>query len=141
MKKIILTYGTFDLFHIGHLNILRRLRMLGDELVVGVSTDQFNELKGKKTVIRFEDRIDIVSSLRCVDIAIPESCWEQKTSDIKKYGVAVFGIGDDWAGHFDELNSLCEVVYLPRTEGVSSRVLKQVISESASILPGEPGDS
>ena len=127
MKKVVLTYGTFDLFHIGHLNLLNRLRELGDYLIVGVSTDKFNEGKGKKTIVSFEDRIKIVASLKCVDLAIPEESWEQKVDDIKKHGVSVFGMGHDWEGHFDFLKEYCEVVYLPRTEGISSTALKKTL--------------
>jgi len=130
MKKIVLTYGTFDLFHVGHLNLLRRLRSLGDELIVGVSTDRFNEEKGKKTIIRFEDRIEIIRNLKCVDHAIPEDSWDQKISDIKKYNASIFGMGSDWDGHFDALKEHCEVVYLPRTDGISSSELKVALKVS-----------
>lgn len=125
--RTVLTYGTFDLFHIGHLNLLRRLRALGDRLVVGVSTDEFNALKGKKTIIGFEDRIEIVRGLQCVDLAIPEDNWEQKVKDIQEHDVQVFGMGSDWEGRFDELKTHCEVVYLPRTEGVSSTQIKKTL--------------
>lgn len=125
--RTVLTYGTFDLFHIGHLNLLRRLRDLGDRLVVGVSTDEFNALKGKKTIIGFKDRIEIVRNLKCVDLAIPEENWEQKVHDIRKHSVDVFGMGNDWEGKFDELKAHCEVVYLPRTEGISSAQLKKML--------------
>jgi glycerol-3-phosphate cytidylyltransferase len=125
--KTILTYGTFDLFHIGHLRLLQRLRALGDRLIVGVSTDEFNHLKGKKTVVPFADRIEIVRALGCVDLAIPEHCWEQKADDIQKHQVSVFGMGSDWAGRFDELNAHCEVVYLPRTEGISSTHIRKTL--------------
>ena len=128
MKKIILTYGTFDLFHIGHLRLLTRLRELGDELIVGVSTDNFNDKKGKKSFIRFEDRIEIIGSLKVVDFAIPENSWEQKFEDIKKYDVSIFGMGHDWEGKFDDLKSLCQVVYLPRTSGISSTEIKKSLS-------------
>lgn len=125
MKKVILTYGTFDLFHIGHLNLLRRLKELGTNLIVGVSTDEFNSSKGKKTIIPFEDRIQIVQSMEFVDLAIAEDNWDQKKKDIEKYKVDTFGIGDDWKGKFDELKQYCEVVYLPRTNGISSTALKK----------------
>ncbi len=125
--RTVLTYGTFDLFHIGHLNLLRRLRDLGDRLIVGVSTDEFNALKGKKTIIGFNDRIDIVRNLRCVDLAIPEENWGQKVQDIRAHGVHVFGMGSDWEGRFDELKAHCEVVYLPRTEGISSTQIKKTL--------------
>lgn len=125
--KTVLTYGTFDLFHVGHLRLLERLRTLGTRLVVGVSTDEFNALKGKKTVVPFEDRIAIVKGLRCVDETFAESCWEQKPNDIKKYQASVFGMGSDWEGKFDSLKQHCEVVYLPRTEGISSTHIRKTL--------------
>lgn len=125
--KTVITYGTFDLFHVGHLHLLRRLAALGDRLIVGVSTDEFNASKGKKTIIPFRQRCEIVAELRCVDLVLPENSWEQKVDDIKCYSVDIFGIGDDWSGKFDELSSYCEVVYLPRTEGVSSTEIKSVL--------------
>ena len=128
----VITYGTFDLFHIGHLNLLRRAKDLGDRLVVGVSTDEFNALKGKRSVVPFAHRSDIVRSIRFVDEVIGESAWEQKESDIKVLGVDVFTMGDDWYGKFDFLKSLVDVVYLPRTDGVSSTQLK---SSFASLAP------
>jgi glycerol-3-phosphate cytidylyltransferase len=128
VPKTVLTYGTFDLFHIGHLNVLKRLRGLGDRLIVGVSTDEFNAVKGKKPVVPFEQRIEIVRSIRYVDDAIPEENWEQKRHDIKKYDVDVFGIGEDWKGKFDDLSDQVEVVYLPRTSGISTTEMKRVLS-------------
>ena len=128
MKKIVLTYGTFDLFHVGHLRLLQRLRELGDELIVGVSTDEFNEQKNKRSFIRFEDRIEIVRSVKYVSQAIPEESWEQKVGDVRKYNVSIFGIGDDWFGKFDHLRELCEVRYLPRTAGISSTDIKKTLS-------------
>lgn len=122
--KTILTYGTFDLFHIGHLRLLQRLRAMGDRLVVGVSTDEFNAAKGKQTIVLFADRAEIVSSLSCVDLVIPETCWEQKADDIKQHQVDILGMGDDWRGKFDDLSALCEVVYLPRTDGISSTQIR-----------------
>lgn len=123
----VLTYGTFDLFHIGHLNLINRLAELGDRLVIGVSTDEFNAGKGKKSIVSFEDRARIVSSIKGVDLVIPEESWEQKVSDIKEHDVNVFAIGDDWAGKFDDLKELCEVVYLSRTDGISSTEIKQML--------------
>lgn len=128
MKTTVLTYGTFDLFHHGHLKLLTRLKSLGDRLIVGVSTDEFNTGKGKKTIIPFADRIEIVQSLKCVDLAIPETDWEQKTRDISTYDASILGMGHDWEGKFDELNSLCRVVYLPRTDGISSTQIKSSLS-------------
>lgn len=127
MPKTILTYGTFDLFHIGHLRLLERLRAMGDHLVVGVSSDEFNTQKGKKTVVPFADRLEIVRSLRCVDLAFAEHSWTQKPEDIAKHQVTVLGMGDDWQGKFDDLSSLCEVVYLPRTEGISSTEIRNTL--------------
>lgn len=128
MTKTVLTYGTFDLFHIGHLNILKRLKEKGDHLVVGVSTDGFNAIKGKKPIVPFDQRIEIVRSIRYVDEAILEDNWEQKRLDIEKYDVDVFGIGDDWRGKFDDLEDRVEVVYLPRTSGISTTDMKRILS-------------
>jgi glycerol-3-phosphate cytidylyltransferase len=130
MSRVVLTYGTFDLFHAGHLKLLQRAKGLGDRLLVGVSTDEFNAGKGKKTIINFEDRIEIVRSIRYVDEAFPESSWEQKRIDVKKYDVNVFVMGDDWTGKFDFLKDVCEVVYLPRTKGISSSSLKSLLNKS-----------
>lgn len=125
--KTIITYGTFDLFHIGHLRLLQRLKTFGDRLIVAVSTDEFNEIKGKKTIIPYENRAEIVANIKGVDLVIPENSWEQKIEDIKKYNVDVFAIGNDWQGKFDELNDYCDVVYLERTDGISSTQLKQTL--------------
>lgn len=127
MRKVVITYGTFDLFHIGHLNLLKRLKELGDYLIVAVSTDEFNAAKGKQTIVPFADRIEIVKNIKFVDLAIPESSWDQKARDCEKYGVSVFGMGHDWEGKFDELKQYCEVVYLPRTNGVSSTDMKRLL--------------
>lgn len=124
MTRTILTYGTFDLFHIGHLRILERARSLGDRLVVGVSTDTFNAKKGKKSVIPFEHRRDIVGALRCVDLVIPEEDWEQKVDDIRRHEVRVFAMGDDWQGRFDFLSKFCEVCYLSRTPEISTTLIR-----------------
>jgi len=120
-----ITYGTFDLFHIGHLNLLKRIKDMCSNLVVAVSTDEFNELKGKKCVIPYEQRAAIVSGLKYVDKVIPENNWEQKIDDVKKYNVDCFVMGNDWEGKFDFLKDFCEVFYLPRTEGISTTDLKQ----------------
>lgn len=126
--KVVLTYGTFDLFHRGHVRILQRLSALGDKLIVGVSTDEFNALKGKKSFFSFEERKEILEACKYVDMVIPENNWEQKVSDIKKYNIDVFGMGSDWQGKFDELNEHCEVVYLERTQDISSTEVKRSIS-------------
>lgn len=128
MARVVLTYGTFDLFHVGHLNLLQRLKALGDYLIVGVSTDEFNATKGKQTIVCFADRLRIVQNIKCVDLAIPESGWEQKRQDIAKYGVAIFGIGNDWEGKFDDLRDCCEVIYLPRTADISSTSMKKLLN-------------
>ena len=122
--RTVLTYGTFDLFHIGHLRILERARALGDRLVVGVSSDGFNAIKGKSCVIPFEHRRAIVGALRCVDAAFAEDNWDQKLHDIQRFNVDVFTMGDDWVGHFDFLKPHCEVVYLARTPDISTTILK-----------------
>ncbi len=127
-KKVVLTYGTFDLFHLGHLRLLQRLRELGDELIVGVSTDEFNKQKNKSSFVEFEDRIEIIRGIKYVTHAIPEESWDQKLADIRKYNVSIFGIGDDWIGKFDHLKEHCEVRYIPRTEGVSTSEIKKALS-------------
>lgn len=127
MKKVVLTYGTFDLFHTGHLSLLNRLKALGDELVVGVTTDEFNTLRGKQTIFGFEDRIQIIRNLKCVDRAISLQNGEQKVVDIRRYGVSIFGMGNDWEGRFDDLMVHCEVIYLARTENISSTHIKKLL--------------
>lgn len=124
MKKVI-TYGTFDLLHYGHINLLRRAKEQGDYLIVALSTDEFNEKdKKKKSYFDYEQRKTLLEAIKYVDLVIPEGNWEQKESDIKKYGVDVFVIGDDWKGKFDYLKELCEVVYLSRTPEVSTTKIK-----------------
>lgn len=125
--KTIITYGTFDLFHVGHVNLLERARALGDRLVVGVSSDEFNATKGKRSVFPYEHRARIVSALRCVDEVFPEHNWDQKPSDIARFGASVFVMGHDWRGKFDDLSSDCEVMYLPRTDGISTTGLKSAL--------------
>jgi glycerol-3-phosphate cytidylyltransferase len=126
-EKTIITYGTFDLFHIGHLKLLQKLKALGDKLIVAVSTDEFNSIKGKKTIIPYEQRKEIVENIKCVDIVIPENNWEQKILDIKKYNVDIFAIGKDWEGEFDFLKEHCQVVYIDRTKDISSTQLKKTL--------------
>lgn len=124
--KTVITYGTYDLFHVGHLNLLKRAKELGDYLIVAVSTDDFNwNSKGKVCQIKDTDRMAIVEAIKYVDKVIPETCWEQKVQDVIKYNVDVFVMGDDWKGKFDFLKEYCEVVYLPRTEGISSTQIKE----------------
>jgi glycerol-3-phosphate cytidylyltransferase len=124
MKKVI-TYGTYDLLHVGHINLLRRARELGDYLIVVVSSDEFNAIKGKKAYYSFEDRKKILEAIRYVDEVLPEYTWEQKIDDVVNNNVDVFVMGDDWTGKFDFLKEYCEVVYLPRTEGISTTKIKQ----------------
>ena len=124
MKKI-LTYGTFDLLHYGHINLLKRAKEMGDYLIVGLSTDEFNALKDKKSYYSFEHRKMILEAIRYVDKVIPENSWDQKIEDVKKYDIDVFVMGDDWEGKFDFLKDYCEVVYLPRTIGISTTKVKK----------------
>lgn len=126
--KTIITYGTFDLFHVGHVRLLKRMSELGDRLIVGVSTDEFNQEKGKSSIFTYQERAEIVASSKYVYKVIPENNWEQKISDIKNNNVDVFGIGDDWVGKFDDLKSICEVVYLERTELISTTDIKKSLS-------------
>ena len=111
--KTVLTYGTFDLTHVGHINILRRSRNLGDKLIVGLSTDEFNLGKDKRSVFSFSERKTILEAIRYVDMVIPEDSWGQKRQDVIDNKVDVFVMGDDWKGKFDELSDVCEIVYLP----------------------------
>ena len=125
MRKVI-TYVTFDLLHAGHINLLRRAKELGDYLIVVVSTDEFNwNEKQKKCYFSYEERKKLVEAVRYVDLVIPEENWDQKISDVKEYHVDTFVMGDDWKGKFDFLKDYCEVVYLPRTEGISTTKIKQ----------------
>lgn len=120
----VLTYGTFDTLHFGHIRLLRRARALGDYLIVGLSTDEFNAGKGKKSLHSWEERKAHLEALRYVDLVIPEKTWEQKPNDVKLYHIDIFTMGSDWDGKFDELNSLCDVKYLERTEGISSTMIR-----------------
>lgn len=126
MRKVI-TYGTFDLLHVGHVRLFQRLRELGDHLVVGVSTDEFNLTKGKRAVYSYPERAEIVRSISYVDEVIAEESWDQKRRDIAELGVDVFAIGEDWRGKFDDLGDLCEVVYLDRTDGISTTSVKSAL--------------
>lgn len=123
--KRVITYGTFDLLHYGHINLLRRAKQLGDYLIVGLSTDEFNKVKGKKSYFSYEERKLLLESIRYVDLVIPETCWEQKVNDVLEYKVDIFVIGDDWTGKFDFLKQYREVKYLPRTPEISSTKIKE----------------
>lgn len=125
MKRI-LTYGTFDLLHYGHIRLLKRAKELGDYLIVAVSTDKFNDIKGKKAYHDYETRKKMLEAIRYVDLVIPEKTWDQKLDDVKEYKVDVVVMGSDWAGSdkFDYLKDYCEVVYLDRTEGISTSKIK-----------------
>ena len=123
----IITYGTFDLFHVGHVRLLERLKASSDRLIVGCSTDEFNVIKGKKCIFHYRDRAEILSSCRYVDFVFPEETWDQKVNDIKKYNADIFAIGDDWVGKFDFLQDYCRVMYLPRTEGISTTKVRSIV--------------
>ncbi|PAE10139.1 glycerol-3-phosphate cytidylyltransferase [Niallia circulans] len=123
MKKV-LTYGTFDLLHIGHINILKRAKELGDHLTVGLSSDEFNKIKNKKAFHSYENRKTILESIRYVDEVIAENDWDQKIRDVVDHNIDIFVMGNDWEGKFDFLKDYCEVVYLPRTDGISTTKIK-----------------
>ena len=126
MKRI-LTYGTFDLLHYGHIRLLQRAKALGDYLIVALSTEEFNELKGKKTYHNYETRKMMLEAIRFVDLVIPEENWEQKINDVREYHIDTVVMGSDWAGSdkFEYLNDYCNVVYLDRTEGISTTKIKK----------------
>lgn len=126
MKRV-LTYGTFDLLHYGHIRLLERAKKLGDYLIVALSTDEFNKIKGKKAYHDYETRKKMLEALRYVDLVIPEENWEQKIKDVKDYKVNIVVMGSDWAGSdkFDYLKEYCELVYLDRTEGISTTKIKK----------------
>ncbi|MEA3320560.1 MAG: glycerol-3-phosphate cytidylyltransferase [Bacillota bacterium] len=124
MRRII-TYGTFDLLHYGHINLLRRAKSLGDHLTVGLSTDEFNITKNKLSYYNYENRRVILEAIKFVDRVIPENNWNQKSRDIQKYDIDLFVMGDDWLGKFDYLMDQCEVIYLPRTISVSTSQIKE----------------
>ena len=129
MRRVI-TYGTFDLLHYGHINLLRRAKELGDYLIVVLSTDEFNwKEKKKRCYFSYEQRKNLLESIRYVDLVIPEESWEQKIGDVQLYHVDTFVIGDDWTGKFDYLLPYCEVVYLPRTPKISTTQIKQNLGQ------------
>ena len=138
---IVLTYGTFDLLHVGHVNLLRRARELGDRLVVGLSSDRFNALKDKSSTQGYADRAAVLRAIRYVDEVFPEDTWEQKADDIARLGAGLLVMGSDWTGHFDHLSRHCAVHYLPRTGHVSSSSLKAAIRRNAPMLANSPESS
>jgi glycerol-3-phosphate cytidylyltransferase len=132
MKRVI-TYGTFDLLHYGHINLLKRARALGDYLIVALSTDEFNwESKRKKCYFSYEKRKQLLEAIRYVDLVIPEESWEQKREDVKLYQVDTFVMGDDWKGKFDFLKDCCEVLYLDRTPEISTTMIKNELGVQKS---------
>ncbi|MBO9716441.1 MAG: adenylyltransferase/cytidyltransferase family protein [Pseudoxanthomonas sp.] len=132
---LVLTYGTFDLLHVGHVNLLRRARALGDRLVVGLSSDAFNALKRKHATQPYADREAVLRAIRYVDDVFPEETWEQKADDIRRLGADLLVMGSDWSGHFDDLSRHCAVHYLPRTENISSSLLKAEIRRATTPAP------
>ena len=132
MKKVI-TYGTFDLLHYGHINLLKRAKALGDYLIVALSTDEFNwNSKAKKCYFSYEVRKQLLEAIRYVDLVIPEENWEQKINDIKEFRIDTFVMGDDCKGKFDFLKPYCDVVYLPRTPEISTSQIKEDLKENAN---------
>ena len=138
MKRV-LTYGTFDLLHYGHIRLLKRAKALGDYLIVAISTDEFNAVKGKKAYHDYETRKEMLEAVRYVDLVIPENNWDQKRDDVKNYHVDVVVMGSDWKGHekFENLKDLCEVVYLERTEGISTTKSKAELNLPKDNLYGK----
>lgn len=130
VMKRVLTYGTFDLLHYGHIRLLKRAKALGDYLIVAISTDEFNAVKGKKAYHDYQTRKEMLEAVRYVDLVIPENSWDQKRDDVKNYHVDIVVMGSDWIGHekFENLRDLCEVVYLDRTEGISTTKIKKELN-------------
>ena len=126
--KVVITYGTFDILHAGHINLLRRARALGDRLVVGLSTDAFNQGKHKSALLNYDNRKAVLESVRYVDLVFPEETWEQKVDDIRKYDAGIFVMGDDWQGKFDFLAEHCEVRYLARTPDISTTSIRESLA-------------
>lgn len=131
MKKVI-TYGTFDTLHFGHIRLLERAKSLGDYLIVGLSSDEFNAGKGKRSHFCYEERKAFLEAIRYVDEVIPEHTWEQKSQDVLRHQVDIFTMGDDWAGEFDFLQDHCTVHYLSRTPAISSTLIKANMSTPAT---------
>lgn len=130
----IITYGTFDILHVGHINLFNRLKEIGNKLIVGVSTDEFNKMKGKDAFMSFDSRVRIIKSLRQVDLVIPEENWNQKIEDIKKYNVSTLAMGSDWEGKFDDLKVYCKVIYFKRTENIDSTTLRSQLYDASATL-------
>ena len=130
MKKVI-TYGTFDTLHYGHILLLKRARALGDHLTVALSSDSFNALKEKTSHFDYEARKALLEAITYVDEIIPEHDWDQKRTDVVAHNIDVFTMGDDWAGKFDFLGDLCEVIYMPRTPSISSTEIKKITGKSS----------
>ena len=131
MKNVI-TYGTFDLLHYGHLELLRRASQYteGGKLIVGISSDEFNAVKGKQSAMNYSKRKELLDSIKYVDMIIPEENWEQKRSDIKRYDIDILIMGDDWKGKFDDFSDICSVIYVPRTPHISSSSIKSILPTS-----------
>lgn len=135
MRRV-LTYGTYDLLHYGHIRLLKRAKELGDYLIVAISTEEFNMIKGKKAYHNYKTRKEMLEAIRYVDLVIPENTWDQKRDDVINYHVDAVVMGSDWAGHdkFEDLKDLCEVIYLDRTEGISTTKIKKELNLSQDNL-------
>ena len=127
--KTVLTYGTFDLSHYDHLEILRKVSLLGNKLIVGVSTDKFNKIKGKTCVLAYQRRKELVELIDYVDKVIPENIWDQKMTDIQDHNIDISVIGNDWEGKFDELKDFCKIIYFTRNKGISSTKLRSILDD------------
>ena len=142
MRRV-LTYGTYDLLHYGHIRLLKRAKAMGDYLVVAISTDEFNAIKGKKAYHNYETRKEMLEAVRYVDLVIPENNWEQKRDDVKTFKIDVVVMGSDWEGNekFECLRDLCDVVYLDRTKGISTTQIKKELNLQPQTddnqIPGE----
>ena len=135
----VLTYGTFDTLHFGHLRLLRRAADLGNYLVVGLSTDEFTRVKGKQAFFSFEKRMELLKAVPYVDEVIPEISWEQKRDDIQRHGIDIVTMGSDWHGNprFEDLRDICSVIYLPYTLGISSSDIRQRLSDIGNDWAGD----
>ena len=142
MRRV-LTYGTYDLLHYGHIRLLKRAKAMGDYLVVAISTDEFNAIKGKKAYHNYETRKEMLEAVRYVDLVIPENNWEQKRQDVLDYKIDIVVMGSDWEGsdRFEYLKDICEVVYLDRTQGISTTQIKKELNlqpqTDENQIPGE----